>query len=387
MSSAVVVGGGLAGGSAAVRLARAGLRVDLFERERGAHDKVCGEFLSIEAQHDLAGVGLDADALGAVAIDRVRLVAGARAVEAALPFVARSLSRAVLDEALLDAAARAGAAVHPGVRVTGLQDGAARTALGEARAAHVLLATGKHDLRGHARPRPDAPLVGTKMHWRLTAAQARALAGTVEVVAYRGGYAGLQLVAPRTANLCALVRQDRFRALGGDWPGLLAALMAEPHLARRLADAEPLLARPPSVAGLPYGWISDPQDSAADGVLRLGDQGAMTAPLTGDGMAIALRSAALAAAVVQGGGGAPAYARALAATVRPQIRRAMVLHRLAGQRPLMGALVALLGLRPGLLGALASATRLPQPASGGFGWNAPPRLAVEAAKGESDGQD
>ena len=55
-----VAGGGLAGAAAASRLALAGRRVVLFERERGPHDKVCGEFLSGEAAAELTALGLSA---------------------------------------------------------------------------------------------------------------------------------------------------------------------------------------------------------------------------------------------------------------------------------------------------------------------------------------
>src|SRR6202012_5324674 len=45
-SSALVIGGGPAGGVLAAHLARYGPRVVLAERSSGPHDKVCGEFLS-----------------------------------------------------------------------------------------------------------------------------------------------------------------------------------------------------------------------------------------------------------------------------------------------------------------------------------------------------
>ena len=64
VKSFIVVGGGPAGSSLAIRLAQAGLSVSLIEREAGPHDKVCGEFLSFEAVGYLKGVGLDPTALG-----------------------------------------------------------------------------------------------------------------------------------------------------------------------------------------------------------------------------------------------------------------------------------------------------------------------------------
>ena len=74
----VVIGGGLAGAAAATHLARAGHDVLLLERTTGPHDKVCGEFLSYEAQEELEDLGVDLRALGAVPIGSVRVQRGGR---------------------------------------------------------------------------------------------------------------------------------------------------------------------------------------------------------------------------------------------------------------------------------------------------------------------
>ena len=57
--AAVVIGGGLAGSAFAIELARQGRPVVVFEKTTGQHHKVCGEFLSAEAQNLLARLGVD----------------------------------------------------------------------------------------------------------------------------------------------------------------------------------------------------------------------------------------------------------------------------------------------------------------------------------------
>ena len=52
----LVIGGGLAGSTMGIRLAAAGRRVTLLERELKAHHKVCGEFLSHEAVAESLGL-------------------------------------------------------------------------------------------------------------------------------------------------------------------------------------------------------------------------------------------------------------------------------------------------------------------------------------------
>ena len=89
----IAVGGGLAGAAFALELARNRASVSVLEATRGPHHKVCGEFLSAEAQRLIAYLGLDLAALGATSIGRFRLAAGRHRAEAPLPFRAAGLSR------------------------------------------------------------------------------------------------------------------------------------------------------------------------------------------------------------------------------------------------------------------------------------------------------
>jgi len=101
-SSALIVGGGPAGASAAIALARGGAMPVLIERCPGERDLVCGGFLGWDALAALRRLGLDVAALGARPIRRLRLVSGRRTVEAALPREAAGLSRRRLDAACED---------------------------------------------------------------------------------------------------------------------------------------------------------------------------------------------------------------------------------------------------------------------------------------------
>jgi menaquinone-9 beta-reductase len=359
MSPPLIIGGGLAGAAAGIDLARTGHAPLLLEREAGPHDKICGEFLSGEAVTALAGLGVDARALGAVPITRVSLHAGHRQAVAALPFPALSLSRRVLDEAMLARAAAAGVAVQRGVSVRALADGVAQTTAGDISASALLLASGKHDVRGL--PRPDGPdEIGFKMYFR-DAALSRRLAGTVAVTFFDGGYAGLQPVEGGRLNLCLLVDGAHYRELG-NWPALLARLAREPALAA-LADAEPLLPRPLAISRVPYGHLARPAD---DDLWRLGDQAAVIPSFCGDGMAIALESGRLAAAMLAQGAGAAAYSQELLTRTRRPVSLAMA--ALAVARHPLGRMAAMAGLSaiPGGLALLARLTRVADPHAAGI---------------------
>ena len=361
VSEVLILGGGLAGATAALELAREGIAVRLVERDSGPSHKICGEFLSIEAQRDLARLGVDLAGLGAVPIDRVRLAHGKLLVEGRLGFTAQGVSRLVLDEALLEAAVSHGARIERGVKVQRIDAGEIATSAGTLRAGRILLATGKHDVRGAKRGAGMAghDFVGFKTHWRLSPRQRAEVGNAVELVLFDGGYAGMQRVAGDVLNFCLVLRRGRLADLGGTWDAVLGELLREEHVARRIGDAAPLFDRPMTIASLPYGYVCDGRAGPADGLFRLGDQAAVTAPLTGDGMAIAVRSARLAVASLKGGASASCYQAKVAQAVAPQVRWAMLLQKAAGMPAALPYAMAVMGVWPGLLGRLAGMTRLP----------------------------
>lgn len=378
MSRTVIIGGGLAGGAVAARLAHLGRPALVLEREAGAHDKICGEFLSVEAGRHLAALGFDVARLGGARIDTMRLHVGGRTAAARLPFVATGVTRRALDAALLDHAEALGADVQRGVAVRGVENGRAVTAAGTIDGDELVLATGKHELRGLARDASGTidDLIGFKMFFRATPKLRAALAGAVTVTAYDGGYAGLQCVENDRVNLCLLVERQRFKAVGGSWPALFAVLLHEPGL-QLLADAEPLLPRPLTISGVPYGFLVGKSgdlgvnggrseavsghsagDPAADPLWRVGDQAAVIPSFCGDGMAMALHGGRLAADMVVAGTGAAAFQARLHGDVARQVRLATMLQRVATTSAGRFALISGLSVMPAALALLARWTRV-----------------------------
>lgn len=356
----LIVGGGPAGAAAALVLARAGAAPLLVERSEGPRDVVCGGFLGWDALSALRRLGVDPEVLGARPIRRLRLVSKKRCVEASLPHPAAGLSRRRMDEALLHAAEAAGAQLLRGrtVRAADPETRALRLDGGEEMTCGALfLATGKHELRGLARPLPESgeePAAGLRTTIEPTARVSRALDGTIELHLFDGGYAGLLLQENGRANLCLSVARARLAGAGGI-PALIEEIAAEaPRLGESLAGAaDDWIA----VAGVPYGWRAG---STVPGVFRLGDQGAVIASLAGDGIAMALSSGRSAAqAWLQGGGEAAAvWQRRFAGRAALPVAVAERL-RAAAERPQpRAALMAALDYAPSLAGLAARLTRI-----------------------------
>lgn len=340
-----VIGGGPAGSSLATLLAKQGRQVCLFERKAEPHHKVCGEFISWEASTYLEALGIDLPTLGARAIRQLRLIQGEKIVDAALPFTAWSLSRQVLDSELLKLAQRNGVEVRCKTPVRSLARGKTSWKLQLPRhefvhARHCFLASGKYDIAGWRRPKPSKAMIGLKMHLELERAASETLEDVVEVHLFSGGYAGLELVEGGVANLCMLIETSVFNACGKDWTRLMDWLAERsPHLKSQLADAKSLWPRPLAVSGIPYGYIyrSEVRDSHRchgsvvdndEGLYRLGDQLAVIPSFAGDGIAIALHSAFLAAHCRQAGLSAHSYHRQAQRQLRAPVGNAQALNKL-----------------------------------------------------------
>jgi flavin-dependent dehydrogenase len=300
----VVVGAGPAGCAAAIALARAGARVLLLERQAVAQESVCGEFLGSDAAAALHGLGLDLAALGAVPLRRLRLAAGAREAAVGLPFPAWALPRRRLDGALRAAARAAGVELRGGIAVAAAepvpQGWRLRWPGGEAVAPRLILATGKHGLRGHPRVGALPGGLGLKLH--LADVEA---GDAVALLPFAGGYAGLQPLPGGGANLCAALHGEA-GAAARDPAALLARVAAGSALAARLLrEARPLWDRPLAVAAVPYGFRQG--DGGPAGLYRVGDQAAVIASFTGAGVALALHSGLAAAEAVLAGDSAARF--------------------------------------------------------------------------------
>ncbi|PAX07515.1 NAD(P)/FAD-dependent oxidoreductase [Sphingomonas lenta] len=353
----LILGGGPAGSAAAITLARAGVRPIVLERTRETGDALCGGFLSWRTLDRLRSLGLDADRLNRRRITRVHVFAEDREAQAPLPFPALAVSRHKLDTLMLELADRAGAGVERGVtartaagREVTLADGATLDPPA------LFLATGKHDLRGLARPKPDGdPTLGIRVRLRPSDVERRRIEDAIELHLFDRGYAGLAVQEDGSANLCLAVRRSRLHE-AGDPERLLQGIAAElPAFADRL-DMRPDAAPTDAVANVPYGWRAT--DGAA-GLFRLGDQAAVIPSLAGEGMGIAVASGCSAAgAYLRGGADASvrwqcSFARRAA---RP-VRVAGLVRDLA-EGPVAAPALPWLGRVPGLLQMIARATRI-----------------------------
>lgn len=299
---AVVVGGSLAGCSIAIQLAQRGHDVLLAEQKTYPRHKLCGEFLSPEAQSSFRRLGVldEVRAAGASTIRRTYLTApNGAGTEHELPAPGLGLSRYRLDELLFRRACNAGTEGRSGTRVTKISG-----SLGDGFVVHfgnqtaearlVFGAYGRRERLDRTLERPflddTADYVAFKAHY--TGPASDCVSGTVEVHGAPGAYCGLAPVEDDRVNVCWIGRTGALQRAGGSPEAMLTeTLRQNPVLDERLRGLSRTSDRFEAVSQIPLmpksRWVND--------VCMIGDAAGMIAPLCGDGMAMALQTADLVA--------------------------------------------------------------------------------------------
>lgn len=298
-----IVGGGLAGSSAALVLAEAGYHVGLFEAKCYPHHKVCGEFLSPECIHLFNQLGITSkiQALCPISIRAVQITApNGTTWTNPLPGEAWGLSRYALDKLLVDHARQQGVVVYENSTVANVSGRLSEKFCLEIRSAShfqaraVIAAHGKRSNLDRALNRSflDKPqsFMGLKNHFH-----GPPLGDQVRLFVFPGGYCGMSEVEGGLANVCLLVRQEAFRHAGGTIEQFIAWMCQQnPPLGRWLSQATPAHDRWLSIGQVPFIR----KRLVENDILMAGDAAGLITPIAGDGMVMALHGGMLAAAYV-----------------------------------------------------------------------------------------
>jgi len=274
-----IAGGGPAGATAALLLARAGHSVVVHEKMRFPRRKVCGEFIAASGIEFLRtlGLGNELDAAAGPEVRTIALWAGERAFEARMPAwraaapYPRALARELLDTLLLEQARRHGA------QVIHAPDPAI-----EARV--------RIDARGSWHKGPGASdLLGFQAHLRGVDLPP----ATIALIPFAGGYAGLVESGGGRATLACCVRRPSLEALRS------RGAPAGESLLRHMTGRSAALAHALRNAECEGPWIGagplrpGTRPLYRDGAFAVGNAAGEAHPIVGEGIAMAMRSAAL----------------------------------------------------------------------------------------------
>ena len=299
----IVAGGGPAGASAAIHLAKANLKVLLIEQKTFPRAKLCGEFISPECIGHFEKLGVALDMISSQPAQILETVfysrRGRKTVVPSGWFGgnALGLSRAVMDHHLLARTKALGVSVLENSTVSDVieDEYAVRgvTVKGdrEYQASVVVDATGRSRVlarKSESVHSVKPSLVAFKAHLAGT----RGTMTACEIYSYPGGYGGLSTVENGRSNLCFIIQASHVRRAHSDPQIVLREnLMLNRRAAFTLEQAT-----------VETDWLSVALDSFGrrqpspkPGLLAIGDSAAFIDPFTGSGMLMALESGQLVA--------------------------------------------------------------------------------------------
>ena len=298
-----IVGGGLAGLTAALGALRLGFSVTLLEKKRYPFHKVCGEYLSLESLALLRWMDLPLDTETLPRIGNFGFsLPGGSSFRCALPLGGLGISRFLLDDLIRKKAESEGGVILDQTRALsfaaegdGFRVQTDHATCTEISARWVLGAMGRNKPRFALAPGempPGKRYIGVKRHIRADLPPDR-----IELHAFPGGYCGISAVENGLYCLCYLSAERPLDPEGIE----NKFLKQNPVLKRYLEEYEPSTPRVTT-----SGVFFSPRPLQHEGMLFLGDTAGMIPPLAGNGMSMAMHSAVLALQTLKIARGKPA---------------------------------------------------------------------------------
>ena len=299
-----VVGGGLAGLSLSIQVAKAGYKVILFEKEQYPFHRVCGEYISYESWNFLQSLGLDLESLKVSHIKRLQVSDNKGSLlEQQLPLGGFGISRYTLDDELAEIAKRSDIVLLDSTRVNDIQflndqfiidtskeTFKARVAAGSFGKRSNLDIKWKR-LFAIAKNNKLNNYIGIKYHIRYD--------HPVDLIAlhnFRKGYCGISKVEGDKYCLCYLTTADNLRNSNNDIEEMEKNILGQnPHLKKIFNECEKLWKEPVTISQISF----DKKNLVEDHVLMIGDAAGMITPLCGNGMSMALHAGKIAANQIQ----------------------------------------------------------------------------------------
>lgn len=296
----ILIGGGLAGLAAALDLTGRGHRVAVVERKQYPFHKVCGEYVSNEVLPYLRRLHADPAALAPAAISKFMLSSpSGRTLTAPLDLGGFGVSRYALDDFLYQMAMARGVTFYLKNTVTDVAfDPAAdqhRITLADGRELSARVVLGTYGKRANLDRQLQrsfftqrSPYLGVKYHLRLPGFPRDLIA----LHNFADGYAGISAIEEDKLCFCYLTTRLNLKRHGTIPEMEQAVLARNPRLREILAAAEMLYPQPEVINEISFA----PKQPVEQHVLMCGDAAGLITPLCGNGMAMALHGAALAAA-------------------------------------------------------------------------------------------
>ncbi|MBB5634719.1 flavin-dependent dehydrogenase [Pedobacter cryoconitis] len=294
----LIIGGGLAGLTAALHLQKTGIAVILIEKDTYPHHKVCGEYVSNEILPYLQWLDADPAILRPSIITRLQFsTIQGNSIFTRLPLGGFGVSRYQLDNFLYEKfIAKGGLVIQDTVNhvIFGKESFTVSTKNKQQFIVRqVIGAYGKRsslDLKlKRTFIQQKSPFLAVKAHYT-----GEFQNDLIALHNFKGGYCGVSKVEDQKINICYLADYNTFKTHKNIGIYQEKVLYQNKHLKDIFERCTPLFETPLTISQLSFGA----RKTVTDHILMIGDTAALIHPLCGNGMAMAIHSAQICATLL-----------------------------------------------------------------------------------------
>ena len=294
----LIIGGGLAGLTAAIHLSKIGLQVTVIEKNSYPKHKVCGEYISNEVLPYLNWLDLKISDLKPTNITKLEFsTASGKTIKSNLPLGGFGISRFTLDEYLYKKALENGCKIiQDNVENILFKDNQFIVTTNNSilKSEIVIGAFGK---RSNVDQKMNRDFIHKKSYWLAVKAH---YSGdfpndVVGLHNFKGGYCGVSKVENNRINICYLADYKTFKQFKNIEEYQNSIVSENPHLRVIFEDSSLLFEKPLTISQISF----ERKQTVENHILMIGDTAGLIHPLCGNGMAMAIHSAKIVSELVQ----------------------------------------------------------------------------------------
>lgn len=299
-----IIGGGLAGLTAAIHLRKLNIPVTLIEKNAYPKHKVCGEYISNEVLPYLKWLNISIEELHPTHINKLQFsTSSGKTINTTLPLGGFGISRYTLDNYLFQKAIENGCQViQETVDTIYFEKDKFTITTAEGNRLKPTIVLGAFGKRSNIDINLNRNFIQKKSPWLAVKAhyEGEFPNDVVGLHNFNGGYCGVSKVEDNKINICYLASYESFKVYKNSTEFQKQVLEQNPYLKEifttsTLSFQEQLRSLKP----LTISQISFEKKSPIENhILMIGDTAGLIHPLCGNGMAMAIHSAKIAAEVV-----------------------------------------------------------------------------------------
>ncbi|GAA3754777.1 NAD(P)/FAD-dependent oxidoreductase [Flavobacterium ginsengiterrae] len=293
----IIIGGGLAGLAGALHLSKKGLSVTLIEKTTYPRHKVCGEYISNEILPYLQWLGIDISELHPTKISNFEFSAqNGKTARTKLPLGGFGVSRFALDHFLYKKVLENGCTVFTETVHNSSFDNNMFTIKTSQQILTSKIVLGAYGKRSNMDQVLARNFIAEKSPWLAVKGHYKGEFDSSQVALhnFKGGYCGVSVVEKNIINICYLADYATFKKYKNIDEYQKAVLYENKKLKAVFENAVPLFDKPLTISQISF----DKKNPVENHILMVGDTAGLIHPMCGNGMAMAVHSAKIAAELI-----------------------------------------------------------------------------------------